>query len=374
MSTLPASLLEEAQRAERRGDVTGACRMLERALGLAKDPATRGLVHERLAIHFARRCSWRRMNEHEEASARSYAELRGAMVLAEAISQVRGGIEAFGARDEAAGLIALRAAHPRLVDTLGWSHPYTQQTANTLAHRLGPTGATAERRALFERLVDEAERIFGASHPRTLAWVLDAAYLQRAMGEILRAIASFERACTGLLRGPRRDRALEAFRALAASYRELGEPERIAPIEDAVLASASEDDDVAFGHVREARLHRDPAIRSAFNRACIEHAAPYVPRVEADVRIALDDTIPPDDRYARVKAVAKSVDGAQARMLEAALALLDDDPDARPDAPTFFVLAAMEALDDARGISDDGLWHAERRWQHELFATLWSQR
>ncbi len=128
-------LLREVTSAETAGEIDGAEALLTRALVACKDGLLRAHLHEALANHFGRRCLFRKMNEHEDASAVAFGRLPGGSGIAEAHARYRDAIDAFGSRDDERGLALLRPAVATLRSRLGELHPYARQVTNTLAGR-----------------------------------------------------------------------------------------------------------------------------------------------------------------------------------------------------------------------------------------------
>ena len=218
---------------DRRGEDEAA---LGERLAAASTAEERGLLHAALAVCAGRALAYRRMNQHEEASALAYAEASAA--LRGGVATYRAAMAAFAAREDAQGLMLLRAAQPVIVAELGDRHPYAQQVTNTLAGRLDGSETLVERLALRSWLVAGSTALYGATHTHTLQCVATEAYLLAALGRVDEAIAGFERAIDGLVAGPWPGQAANLLPPLARLWALQGAPERTAAREQLVLAHA----------------------------------------------------------------------------------------------------------------------------------------
>ena len=255
---------------------------LRARLAAATTAEERGELHAALAVCAGRALAYRRMNDHEEASAKAYAERSEALRGAHATYNAA--IAAFGDCEDARGLALLRQARPVIVAELGERHPYALQVSNTLAGRLRGADTLAERLALRRWLVEASTALYGATHTHTAQCVAAEAHLLAALGRTDEAIAAFERAIDGLLAGPWPGQAATALRRLAELCVAAGQPERTAPRERSIVAR----DPGSRWTVREVFFRRAPAAATRFNAAALDRGAAHFPalRPAADEAIA----------------------------------------------------------------------------------------
>lgn len=259
---------------------------LRARLAVATTAEERGELHRALAVWAGRALEYRRMNYHEEASAKAHAERSEPLRVAH--ETYRAAIAAFCDRDDAQGLVLLRQAQPAIVAELGDRHPYAHQVTNTLAGRLGGTHTLTERHALRRWLVEGSTALYGATHTHTLQCVVNEAYLLAALGRTQEAIAAFERAIDGLLAGPWPGQAAAALGRLAELCIAAGTPDRTAVRERQIFAGAPG----SRWTVREVFLRRAPVAAAHFNAAALAHTAAHFPalRHAADEALAATQT------------------------------------------------------------------------------------
>ena len=354
---------------------------LHARLAAATTAEERGELHRALAVCAGRALEYRRMNHHEEASAKAHAERSEPLRIAHAT--YRAAIAAFGDRDDAQGLALLRQAQPAIVAELGDRHPYAHQVTNTLAGRLDGAHTLAERHALRRWLVEGSTALYGATHPHTLKCVVHEAYLLAALGHTHEAIAAFERAIDGLLVGPWPGEAATALRPLAELCIAAGTPDRTAARERQIFAGAPG----SRWTVREVFFCRAPVAAAHFNAAALAHTAAHFPAL----RHAADDALAATQTEAAIHA---DDDGTAAAAFTQAIHAYRTVADrTAPCLPADWVLTALSRLasetraqQPTRGESDDPacachtdgddeddegpLAAAERERQDALFAAL----
>ncbi|MEZ4364442.1 MAG: hypothetical protein R3B48_29975 [Kofleriaceae bacterium] len=246
-------------------------RSLRAELAAAVRAEDRGRLHAALAICAGRALQYRKMNLHEDASARAYAETSQA--LQRAYEDYRAAIKAFGDARADDGRALLRKARPVIVAELGALHPYAQQVTNTLAGRLRGVDALTEKLELRTWLVESKRAVFGRDHTTSLQHLSDLAYVLAALGRTDEAIAAFEEAIAGLARGPWPGEAVRHLRRLFDLCEAAGTPERTRPLEHLALAHAPH----AVAEVRSVFFRRCPAAALSFNAEALRQCAPHVP-------------------------------------------------------------------------------------------------
>lgn len=351
---------------DRRGEDEAA---LGERLAAASTAEERGLLHAALAVCAGRALAYRRMNQHEEASALAYAERSEA--LRAGVATYRAAMAAFAAREDAQGLMLLRAAQPVIVAELGDRHPYAQQVTNTLAGRLGGSETLVERLALRSWLVAGSTALYGATHTHTLQCVANEAYLLAALGRVDEAIAGFERAIDGLVAGPWPGQAANLLPPLARLWALQGAPERTAAREQLVLAHAPG----SRWTVREVFFGRAPEVAARYAARVLEHAAVHFPGLREAVLAG---------RGGPAIALAGGEASSAAAFMGAVHAVVEDGGGAAGLAAEW-VLAALARRDrelrgggggedgdgDGDGEDSEGpLATAERAWQEALFDAL----
>ena len=260
-------LMREVTSAETAGEIDGAVALLTRALVACKDGLLRAHLHEALANHFGRRCLFRKMNEHEDASAVAFGRLPGGSGIAEAHARYRDAIDAFGSRDDERGLALLRPAVATLRSRLGEIHPYARQVTNTLA---GRSRDPADRVSLRAALLASSRVVHGDNHVNTLRALVGLGHALTAADRTAEATSTFERAFDALT-GPRSaiegamglriagEAAADAYQVLARLHGATGSWSRLAPREERLAKFYPR----AAWSIRQVRLGRSPRVQRA---------------------------------------------------------------------------------------------------------------
>jgi hypothetical protein len=268
-------------------------------LAVATTAQERGRLHAALAVCAGKALAYRRMNHHEEASAKAFAE--DSEPLRKAYETYRAAIDAFGARKHEEGVALLLRAQPVIVAELGEDHPYAHQVTGTLLGRVSGPETLAMRFALRTWLLERSISLYGATHTKTAQCRGEHAYFLAALGRGPDAMDAFERAIDDLLNGPWPDQAAPLLTRLAQLARAAGDPQRTAPRERAILARAPH----SAWTVREVFFRRDPSAARRFNAEALQRGAPEFPQLFAAAEAAIAGTAstpaadpPPDDESA----------------------------------------------------------------------------
>lgn len=346
-----------------------------------------GGTHQDLAVKYGAQLRYRRMNFHEEASARAYSRQWGDRALTAALEDYRRAIEAFGNREDPEGIRLLHRSVPVIRESLGMAHPYAIQVTRTLAGRLrDEPGAEEERRRLYEDMALADQDLYGADHLNTLRSVCHHARLLRATGRTAESIAAFQRAFDGSVRAlrtlvsrpeaPSHDPEIAVDVAVGVaegigedSYRTLLElipvdehDERFGAVEGALLLLAPSG---RIGSViRRARLSRHPDLRWQFYARITEvlpTIRPLTGAVYRQVRTAPESTVA--ELSERIERLRSDVDEPTALIGSCLAALLHErftDPPARTgldrtvETVQRLVIEAVEAAElMAAGYADD---------------------
>ncbi len=351
---------------------------LEAHLAGATTAQERGRLHAALAVCAGKALAYRRMNRHEEASAKAFAE--DSEPLRKAYETYRAAMDAFGARKNDEGVALLLQAQPVIVAELGEDHPYAHQVTNTLLGRVTGPETLAMRFALRTWLLERSTSLYGATHTKTAQCRGAHAYFLAALGRGPDAMDAFERAIDDLLKGPWPHRAAELLTRLAQLCRTAGDAQRTAPRERAILARAPH----SAWTVREVFFRRDREAARRFNAQALLRGAQEFPELRAAAEAAIAGTAsastgaPPVDD--------ESADAAFASAIHA-FCMHTDGSSPEKDSPALpgeWVLAALERKDaELRGpvtpdeagcpCQDDEegpLERQERALQREAFESL----
>lgn len=310
---------------------------LEAELEAATTAQERGRLHAALAVCAAKALAYRRMNRHEEASAKAFAE--ESEPLRKAYETYRAAIAAFGARNDAEGVALLLRAQPAIVAELGEDHPYAHQVTNTLAGRLRGPETLAQRFALRTWLLERSTALYGATHTTTAQRRGDRAYLLAALEQRSDAMDAFERAIDDLLAGPWPDQAAQLLTRLAELCRAAGAPQRTAPRERAILARAPS----CAWTVRQVFFLRAPEAARRFNVEALLRASTHFPALGSVAEAAAASREPPD---AAEPVDDETSDAAFASAIHALYTHAANRPDREsPVLPAEWVLTALERKD-----------------------------